>query len=71
MLIVNKISQFQKERKLFQQHFVAALKIDTLIKSKIERGEHPAKRTHLVATAKILSADKTELLTFWFADKII
>ncbi len=49
----------------------AALEIDTPMYSKIERGERPAKRTQVVALAKLLSADETELLTLWLADKVI
>jgi len=38
--------------------------------SKIERGDRPAKRTQVVALAKLLSIDETELLTLWLADKV-
>jgi hypothetical protein len=38
--------------------------------SKIERGDRPAKRTQVVALAKLLSINETELLTLWLADKV-
>jgi hypothetical protein len=38
--------------------------------SKIERGEHSAKRAQVVAFAKLLSIDENELLTLWLADKV-
>jgi hypothetical protein len=37
----------------------------------IDHGDHPAKRTQVVAIAKILTADENELLTLWLADKIL
>ena len=38
---------------------------------KIERGSRPIKRTQVVALAKFLSTDETELLTLWLADKVL
>ena len=71
MLFANKIRQLREERKLLQRHLAAALEIDTPMFSKIERGDRPAKRTQVIAIAKILSTDENELLTLWLADKII
>jgi transcriptional regulator with XRE-family HTH domain len=52
------------------KQLAAALEIDTPMYSKIERGERPAKLTQVVALAKLLSTDETELLTLWLADKV-
>jgi transcriptional regulator with XRE-family HTH domain len=71
MLFANKIKQLREERKLLQRHLAAALDMDTPMFSKIERGERPAKRTQVIAIAKILSADENELLTLWLADKVV
>lgn len=38
---------------------------------KIERGSRPIKHTQVVALAKFLSTDETELLTLWLADKVL
>ena len=70
MLFADKIRQLRDERKLLQRHLAAALDMDTPMFSKIERGERPAKRTQVVALARLLSIDETELLTLWLANKI-
>ena len=71
MLFANKIRQLREDRKLLQRHLAAVLDMDTPMFSKIERGERPAKRTQVIAIAKILTTDETELLTLWLADKIL
>jgi len=70
MLFADKIRQLREERKLLQRHLAAALDMDTPMFSKIECGERPAKRVQVVAIAKILNTDETELLTLWLADKV-
>lgn len=57
--------------KLLQRHLSAALEIDTPMYSKIERGDRPAKRTQVIAIAKLLSTNENELLTLWLADQLI
>ena len=49
----------------------AVLEIDTLMYCNIERGSRPIKRAQVVALAKFLSTDETELLTLWLADKVL
>lgn len=70
MLFANKIRQLRGERKPLQRQLAAALKIDTLMYSKIERGARPAKRTQVVVFSQLLSYDENELLTPWLADKV-
>ena len=70
MLFADKIRQLREERKLLQRHLAAVLDMDTPMFSKIERGERPAKRTQVIAIAKILTTDENELLTLWLADKL-
>ena len=70
MLFANKIRQLREERKLLQRHLAAVLDMDTPMFSKIERGERPAKRTQVIALAKLLSIDENELLVLWLADKV-
>ena len=69
--IRKKIRRLREERKLLQRQLAAALEIDTPMYSKIERGDRPAKRTQVVALARLLSIDENELLTLWLADKVI
>ena len=71
MLFADKIRQLREDRKLLQRHLAVVLDMDTPMFSKIERGERPAKRTQVIAIAKILTTDETELLTLWLADKIL
>lgn len=71
MLFANKIRQLRENSQLLQRQLAAALEIDTPMYSKIERGDRPAKRTQVVALAKLLSTDENELLTLWLADKVI
>lgn len=71
MLLADKIKQLREERQLFQRQLAEALEIDTPMYCKIERGSRPIKRTQVVALAKFLSIDETELLTLWLADKVL
>lgn len=71
MLFANKIRQLRMDGKLLQRHLSAALEIDTPMYSKIERGDRPAKRTQVIAIAKLLSTNENELLTLWLADQLI
>ena len=70
MLFAEKIKQLREKQRLPQRQLAAALEIDTPMYSKIERGDRPAKRTQVIALAKLLSTDETELLTLWLADKV-
>ncbi|MDX9748346.1 MAG: helix-turn-helix transcriptional regulator [Paludibacter sp.] len=70
MLLADKIKQLREEKQLFQRQLAEVLEIDTPMFCKIERGSRPIKRTQVVALAKFLSTDETELLTLWLADKV-
>ena len=56
---------------MLQRQLAAVLEIDTLMFSKIERGDRRAKREHVIILAQELNADVQELLSLWLADKII
>ena len=71
MLFANKIKQLREEKQLFQRQLAEVLEIDTPMYCKIERGSRPIKRTQVVALAKFLSIDETELLTLWLTDKVL
>ena len=71
MLLADKIKQLREDQQLLQRQLAAALEIDTPMYCKIERGSRPIKRAQVVALAKFLSIDETELLTLWLADKVL
>ena len=71
VLFADKIRQLREEKQLLQRQLASALEIDTPMYSKIERGDRPAKREQVIALAKILSTNETDLLTLWLADKIL
>lgn len=70
MLLADKIKQLREDQQLLQRQLAAALEIDTPMYCKIERGSRPIKRAQVVALAKFLSIDETELLSLWLADKV-
>ena len=71
MLLADKIKQLREDQQLLQRQLAAALEIDTPMYCKIERGSRPIKRAQVVALAKFLSIDETELLSLWLADKVL
>lgn len=71
MLLTDRIKQLREEKQLFQRHLAEALEIDVPMYCRIERGERSAKREYVIALAKILNTNETELLTLWLADKIL
>jgi len=71
MLFANKIRRLRIEKQLLQRQLAASLEIDTPMYSKIERGNRMAKRSQVIALARLLSTDETELLTLWLADKVM
>ena len=71
MLLADKIKQLREEKQLFQRQLAEVLEIDTPMYCKIERGSRPIKRAQVVALAKFLSIDETELLTLWLTDKVL
>ena len=70
MLFANKIKELREGKQLLQRHVSAALDMDNAMYCKIERGDRRAKRTQVVALAKLLSIDENELLVLWLADKV-
>ena len=66
-----KIKQLRKANRLLQREVAVQMEIDTPMLSKIERGERKAKKEQVLHFAKILNADKDELLTLWLADQVV
>jgi len=64
------IRKLREAKHLLQRQVAAQLEIDTPMLSKIETGERKAKKEQVALFAKILKADKKELLTLWLADQI-
>jgi transcriptional regulator with XRE-family HTH domain len=66
-----RIKQLREMGHLLQRQVAAGLEMDTPMLSKIERGERKAKKEQIPRFAKILKADKEELLTLWLADQLV
>ena len=66
-----KIKQLRCENGLLQRQIASKMDIDTPMLSKIERGERKAKKKQVLVLAKLLKANKSELLTLWLADQLI
>ncbi|AHW61043.1 Helix-turn-helix [Draconibacterium orientale] len=70
MFLGKRIKELREERQLLQRQLAADLEIDTPMYSKIERGERNAKREQVLKLAKLLNANKDELLTLWLAGQV-
>ncbi len=70
MSLTERIKQPRKDRQMPQRHFAVALELNTATYSKTEKTERRVKAKQLVALAKMLSIDETELITFWWADEM-
>ena len=71
MLFGNRIKELREARGLLQRQLAVALGVDVPMFSKIERGDRRAKREHVIILAQQLNVSEEELLSLWFADKII
>ena len=70
MTFTRRIKQLREQCQLPQRKVAEALDIDSATYCKIERGERKAKREQIFVIAKLLDADKDELLTLWLADQV-
>jgi transcriptional regulator with XRE-family HTH domain len=70
MLFANKIRHLREQKQMLQRQLASALRIDTPMYSKIERGDRLAKREQVVVLTKNLTTNETELLTLWLVNKI-
>lgn len=66
-----KIRQLRKVNRLLQRQVANQMEIDIPMLSKIERGDRKAKKDQVLHFAKILNANKDELLTLWLADQVV
>lgn len=66
-----KIRGLRESNRLLQRQIASQLEIDTPMLSKIERGERKAKKEQVLSFAKLLNANKDELLTLWLADQVV
>ena len=71
MLFDKKIKELRDEQRVLQRQLAAYLEIDTPMFSKIERGDHRAKRSQVVLLAKYFHINENEMLTLWLADKVL
>ena len=70
MMFTERIKQLHEECQIPQRVLAAALEIDTATYCKIEKGERKAKREQVFIIAKLLKADKDELLSLWLAEQV-
>jgi transcriptional regulator with XRE-family HTH domain len=71
MTFTERIKQLREQCQLPQRKVAEALDIDSATDCKIERGERRARKEHLSILAKLLEADKDELLSLWLAEQVI
>jgi len=69
-MFIGRIKQLREQLQLPQRKLAEALDIDSATYCKIEKGERRAKREQIFIIAKILKADKDELLSLWLADQV-
>lgn len=71
MKLGQQIRDLREKKGLLLREVAAQLKIDTAMISKIERGEKPCKKEHLVTLSKLLDISEKELKSIWLAEKIL
>ncbi|NJX16816.1 MULTISPECIES: helix-turn-helix domain-containing protein [Flavobacteriaceae] len=65
------IREIREEQQLLLREVASQMNIDTALLSKIERGTRMARKEQAEALAKVLKQNKSELLQYWLADKIV
>jgi len=65
------IREIREEKQLLLREVASQMNIDTALLSKIERGTRMARKEQAEALAKALKQNKSELLQYWLADKIV
>lgn len=65
------IREIREEKQLLLREVASQMNIDTALLSKIERGTRMARKEQAEALAKVLKQNKSELLQYWLADKIV
>jgi DNA-binding XRE family transcriptional regulator len=70
VLFTERINQSRERCQVPQRVLAAALEIDTATYCKIEKGERKTKREQVFIIAKLLKADKDELLSLWLAEQV-
>ncbi|MBQ0738627.1 helix-turn-helix transcriptional regulator [Aquimarina celericrescens] len=65
------IREIREEKQLLLREVASQMNIDTALLSKIERGTRLARKEQAEALAKALKQNKSELLQYWLADKIV
>ena len=65
-----RIKELRIRSRIPQRQLAAVLDIETATYCKIEKGERKARREQVGVIARILHADKNELVKLWLADKV-
>lgn len=66
----DKIRILREKQHLYLRQVAPFLEMDTAQLSKIEKGQRHLKKEQIPLLAKILKADKDELITLWLADQV-
>tara|TARA_R100001377_G_C3110144_1_gene82248 strand:+ start:47 stop:349 length:303 start_codon:yes stop_codon:yes gene_type:complete len=65
------IRSLREKRNLLLREMAANLNMDVAYLSKIERGNRTARREQVVAFAKELKEDESELVKLWLSEQIV
>lgn len=69
-MFTEQIKQLREQQQLPQRKLAEALDIDSATYCKIEKGERKAKKEQVLIIARILKANKEDLLSLWLADQV-
>ncbi len=70
MFFGNRIRDLRVKKGLVLRKVAAHMDVDTATLSKIELGDRPAKREHLIVLSKLYGVDLQELEKLWLTDKV-
>ena len=71
MLFGETVRKQRESKGLLLRQAAAFLEVDTAFVSKLERSERNASREQVVKLANFLKIPENELMTIWWADKIL
>lgn len=65
------IRTLRENQNMLQREMAANLNMDVAYLSKIERGNRTARREQVIAFAKTLKEDESELIKLWMSEQIV
>ncbi len=70
MLLGQKLKKLRETNNLMQRQIGAIIEVDGALISKIENGDKPINRKHLIKLSKYFKVPLKELEQLWLADKL-